>query len=261
MENELLVKNLFKTFLSPSGNGKISVLENIHMQIGKGEFVSILGPSGCGKSTLLNILMDFIQPDHGNIIYNNLMKYDFSIEKGIIFQSPTLFPWLTAMGNIEYGLKRKKVKEELIKAISKKMIHLVGLEGFEKHYPYQLSGGMQQRIALARMLVMKPQIMFMDEPFAALDAQIRLDMQQLLLQLWQEFKPTILFVTHDIEEALYLSDRIYIMSSRPGSIVREIKIPFPRPRNIDSIGEYEFLSLKRQIFQDIQRKKTPQPLL
>lgn len=253
MEAELIVKDVFKSFLSPDRT-PVPVLSNINMQIGKGELISILGPSGCGKSTLLNLLMDFIPPDRGKILFNQPSEDGFSIDRGMIFQAPTLFPWLNTADNIQYGLKRKKVKKEQIQEAVIEMLRLVGLEGFEKHYPHQLSGGMQQRTALARLLVMKPQVMFMDEPFAALDVKMRLDMQILLLELWQQFKPTILFVTHDIEEALFLSDRIYIMSGRPGTIIREMNVPFSRPRSIDSIGEYEFSSLKRQIFKDIQNR-------
>ena len=214
---------------------------------GEGEIVGIIGPSGCGKSTLLNILAGFDWGETGLATYLGKPLGEPSPERAMVFQSASLFPWLTVRDNIAYGLKRKKSKHKDIRSLTDQYMKLVGLEDFADFYPDQLSGGMQQRVALTRVLILKPKVLLMDEPFASLDAQSRLVMQQLLLTLWQEFRPTILFVTHDIDEALFLADRIYILSKRPGTVLREMKVPMDRPRSLQQVNASACAQLKNEI--------------
>lgn len=247
LEKELVIDKVEKTFPLPQGNGNLKILGEISLQINKGEIISILGPSGCGKSTLLNIIAGFEMPSKGDIFFRNIPITKPSSQIGMVFQSAVLFPWLTVKQNIAYGLKLKKYSKKIIEDTCTKYIHLVGLEGFEKYYPHQLSGGMQQRTALARVLALNPNVLLMDEPFAALDAQSRITMQQLLLSIWSQIKSTIIFVTHDIEEALILADKVYVMSKLPGNIIHELEVPFVRPRTISLIGTPEFSNMKSEI--------------
>lgn len=243
----LSVDGINKSFSLPGGNNSLKVLEDINFEIREGEFVTILGPSGCGKSTFLNILAGFESADSGYAACCGERIKDPSPERAVVFQSPVLFPWLNVRDNIFYGLKLRKKDKNDSEALTSAYIEAVGLSGFEEYYPPQLSGGMQQRTSLARALVLRPKVLLMDEPFAALDAQTRYSMQQLLLGLWEEFNHTIVFVTHDVEEALLMSDRICIMSKRPGRIVEEIEVPFERPRSLLLIGTPEFSLIKTRI--------------
>ncbi|MGI6678386.1 MAG: ABC transporter ATP-binding protein [Dehalobacterium sp.] len=248
-QDVLLLKNMYKTYPGPSGQEKLHVLEDISLQIGQGEIIALLGPSGCGKSTVLNISAGFESPDAGEVLFFNQPVTAPSPQRSVVFQSAVLFPWLTVRQNIAYGLKRKKMSRSRIEEESKKFINLVGLEGFDNYYPHQLSGGMQQRVALARVLILEPQMLLMDEPFAALDYQTRISMQQLLLSISMQLNPSILFVTHDVDEALILADRIYIMSRLPGRIIREIIVPFQKPRSISTLTQQKFMDIKQEIFQ------------
>lgn len=243
----LFVDCVSKSFPRPDGGDALRVLEDIQLNIKGGEFVSILGPSGCGKSTFLDIVAGFEAADRGDVIYGGEPVREPSPERAVVFQSPVLFPWLKVQDNISYGLKRRGENKTNTEELSHKYLQAVGLESFENYYPCQLSGGMQQRVALARALALNPCVLLMDEPFAALDAQTRLSMQQLLLNLWEEQRPTVVFVTHDVEEALFMSDRVYIMSKRPGRIIEEIQVPFERPRMMPLIGSQDFSMLKNQI--------------
>lgn len=246
-EPHLVVDGVGKSFVVPGERKRIRVLEDILIKAKEGEIVSIVGPSGCGKTTLLNIIAGFEPADEGRVIYRGKTVQGPSPERAVVFQSAVLFPWLTARGNISYGLKRKGENRRSIRRLSEKFIQMAGLEGFDNFYPDQLSGGMQQRVALARVLVLNPRVLLMDEPFASLDAQSRSTMQQLLLELWQELKPTILFVTHDVEEALFLADRTYILSKRPGKIIRERQVSFDRPRSLPLTGTPAFSQLKSEV--------------
>ncbi len=239
--------DISKSFSIPDENDLLHVLEDIHFEIREGEFVTILGPSGCGKSTFLNILAGFEEVDSGYAICCGEPITGPSPERAVVFQSPVLFPWLDVKDNIMYGLKQLGKKKDESETLSLEYLEAVGLEGFGNYYPVQLSGGMQQRVALARSLVLGPKVLLMDEPFAALDAQTRYNMQQLLLQLWENNQQTIVFITHDVEEALLLSDRVCIMSKRPGSIIEQIAVPFERPRPISLTGTSEFSMLKSHI--------------
>lgn len=248
-ENVFFMDNVWKSFPSPAGNEMLNVLEAVTLQISEGEIVALLGPSGCGKSTILNIAAGFESPDKGNLTFHGAQVTAPSSQRSVVFQSAVLFPWMTVRQNITYGLKLQKQKSSVIEEKSEKYISLVGLKGFEHYYPHQLSGGMQQRVALARVLIMEPKMLLMDEPFAALDAQTRISMQQLLLSISMQLNPSVLFVTHDVEEALILADRVYVMSRLPGRIIREILVPFEKPRTISLIGKLEFSKAKQEILE------------
>jgi NitT/TauT family transport system ATP-binding protein len=247
MSCEIVLNNISKHFISPDDGKDLPILDNVSLCAKKSEIVSVLGPSGCGKSTLLNIIMGFEKTYMGAVEYNGLHGQDTITEKAMVFQTPALFPWLTVLENISYGLKRKRLGKSVVRSKCEKIIALVGLAGFENYYPHHLSGGMQHRAALARVLVLDPQVLLMDEPFAALDAQTRLTMQLLLLNIWFELKMTIIFVTHDIEESLFLSDRVFVLSKRPGKISNDFYVPFKRPRDFEMTGSYEFSKLKKDI--------------
>ena len=238
-QTKISVHELSRSFIGVQGN-RIEALRNVSFEIDDhfssdgrdlGEFRVILGPSGCGKSTLLRMIAGLDQPDSGRVLVNGQPVNGPGRDRGMVFQKYTSFPWLTVEDNIAYGPKINGVPAGERKQIVDHLIGAVGLSGFEKAYPDTLSGGMQQRLAIARTLANRPQIILMDEPFGALDAQTRGDMQQLLLRVWDESASTILFVTHDVDEAIYLADRIFILSPRPGTIVEEMPVPFGRPRD------------------------------
>lgn len=238
------------TCFSKSGKDrseKIQVLNNITIHVRSGEILSLLGPSGCGKSTLLHLASGFEKADEGQILFEGTPVTGPGVERGMIFQTPELFSWLTVRDNIAFGPKRARFPKGEIREKTEAYLDLIGMTDFQNYYPNQLSGGMQQRVALARALIMKPKLLLMDEPFSALDYQARLEMQGLMLKLWNEYRPSILFVTHDIEEALFLSDRVLVLSKRPGKIIRELPVPFPRPRTPGLIKEVSFHHMKSVI--------------
>ena len=225
-------------FGGAAGRPLLRVLDGVAFDISRGEFVCIIGPSGCGKSTLLSLVAGYTAPTTGEVLVNGKPIRGPASERVMVFQSPSLFPWLTAEQNVGYGLRlhansgksadwQRKVADLLV---------LVGLKGFEQHYPVELSGGMRQRVEVARALAVDPDILLMDEPLGALDALTRLTMQAELSRIWEQTRKTILFVTHDIEEAVILADRVVVMSSRPASIKEEINIDLPRPRQRDDSG-------------------------
>ncbi|NLL18603.1 MAG: ABC transporter ATP-binding protein [Clostridia bacterium] len=250
-QQALIADGVHKSFSAPSGKNSLAVLEDISVNVNQGEIVALVGPSGCGKSTLLNIAAGFEKPDMGQVLFMGKAITGPSPERAVVFQSASLFPWLTVKENIAFGLEKAKVKQKIIDEKCSEFIQLVGLTGFENYYPNQLSGGMQQRVALARVLVLEPKMLLMDEPFAALDAQTRLAMQQVLLSISMAIKPTILFITHDVEEALILADKVYVMSKLPGTIIRELEVPFDRPRPISIIGDPHFSKLKSEILEQL----------
>lgn len=247
MAKELVIEKVGKRYLLPSEAGGLKVLEDISFEVEQGEIIAILGPSGCGKSTLLNIVAGFEKQDSGRVLFMGEPICAPSPQRGVVFQSAVLFPWLTVYQNVAYGLKLQKRDIKNIKKKCGEFIKLADLEGFENYYPDQLSGGMQQRVALARVLVLEPRMLLMDEPFAALDAQTRTAMQQLLLSITEKISSTILFVTHDIEEALILADKVFVMSRRPGRITRELIVPYSRPRALTLIGSIDFSKMKNEI--------------
>ncbi len=227
------------------GAGAFDAVQDVSLSIRPGEFVCVLGPSGCGKSTLLGGLAGHWQPGSGSIRVDGDVVAGPHPDRGLVFQHHTLFPWKRVLDNVAFGLKMKGVKRQERTARALEMLELVGLQGFESRYPAQLSGGMQQRVEIARVLINQPRVMLMDEPFGALDAQTRLRMQELLLDVWRRVGTTIIFITHDIDEALFLADRIVVMSPRPGRIVEELPIDFARPRQADLVTSPQFTQLKR----------------
>jgi NitT/TauT family transport system ATP-binding protein len=205
--------------------GELSALEDVTLDVQAGEFMVIVGPSGCGKSSLLDLLGGLTQPTRGQIVLDGKAITGPGLDRGIVFQQYALFPWRTALGNIEFGLEAKGVPADQRKRIAREYLGLVGLWGFENRYPYELSGGMKQRVAIARSLAYDPEVLMMDEPFAALDAQTRETLQSELLTIWQKSGKTIVFITHGIDEAVFLGQRVAIMTSRPGRIKHVVDIP------------------------------------
>ncbi|RWO43577.1 MAG: ABC transporter ATP-binding protein [Mesorhizobium sp.] len=227
------------------GSSAFEAVSDASFEVSPGEFVCLLGPSGCGKSTLLGALAGHIKPAAGVLSVDGHPVKDPHPERGIVFQHHTLFPWKNARDNVAFGLKMRGVKRGQRRLEAEKMLDVVGLNGFAGRYPGQLSGGMQQRVEIARVLVNQPRLLLMDEPFGALDALTRLRMQELLLDIWGQFRKTILFVTHDIDEALLLADRIIVMQAQPGRIREEITVTFERPRMTEIIASGEFMRLKQ----------------
>jgi NitT/TauT family transport system ATP-binding protein len=260
-KDKIAVRNVAKTFRFADGK-EVDALQNINFEIedaysreGRdiGEFRVLLGPSGCGKSTLLRLIAGLDQPDSGEVLVNDHPVHGPGKDRGMVFQKYTSFPWLTVADNIAYGLKINGVPEAQRKEIVAQLIQDIGLSGFESAYPETLSGGMQQRVAIARTLALRPAVILMDEPFGALDAQTRSEMQLLLLKVWDETASTILFVTHDVEEAIYLADRIFVMSAHPGTIVEDVQVPFDRPRSLDLKQRNEFHELQNYVLGRLRR--------
>lgn len=230
------------------------VLDSINLSIKPGEFACLLGPSGCGKSTLLNVIAGFIKPTAGYITVDSTPVNRPGADRGFVFQQYSLLPWKTTFQNIELGLKiRGMAKAERTQLVND-FLNRVGLYKHRNSYPHQLSGGMQQRASIVRALVNSPSVLLMDEPFAALDAQTRHMMQELLLDIWSELKTTVVFVTHDIEEAIFLGDHLYVMGVQPGHIKAEISIDLHRPRHFDDTLSTEFVALHRQVFELIREE-------
>jgi NitT/TauT family transport system ATP-binding protein len=260
-KSKITVRNVNRCFRSADGQ-RVDALQNVNLDVqdaysreGRdiGEFRVLLGPSGCGKSTLLRLIAGLDRPDSGEVLVNDQPVHGPDKDRGMVFQKYTSFPWLTVADNIAYGLKINGVPAEKRRDAVVQLIQAVGLSGFEKAYPETLSGGMQQRVAIARTLALRPAVILMDEPFGALDAQTRSEMQQLLLRMWQETASTILFVTHDVEEAIYLADRIFIMSAHPGTIVEDVQVPFDRPRDLDLKQRNEFHELQSYVLSRLRR--------
>ncbi|GIM30146.1 ABC transporter ATP-binding protein [Clostridium polyendosporum] len=249
------IRNVRRIFLD-STNNEIVALENVNLDIRPGEFVSLIGPSGCGKSTLLRIITGLDNSNEGELFLDNVRINGPHFERGLVFQDPTLFPWLSVYENVASGLVARKIFREKKEDVGE-YIKLVGLEGFESSYPHQLSGGMAQRVALARALVNHPKVLLLDEPLGALDAFTRMQMQDEILRIWKERGTTMVLVTHDVDEAIYLSDRIVIMSSRPGKIqeIIDVKICRPRERN-----HAEFFRLRSKILEILHFAKEGEPL-
>jgi NitT/TauT family transport system ATP-binding protein len=239
-----------------SGQQSVTALEDISLQVAENEFAVIVGPSGCGKSSLLYLTAGLIEPTSGEIRVNDKRIDGPGADRGMVFQAYTLFPWLNVRDNVEYGLKRRRLPAAQRKEIVEYYLREVGLERFADAWPRQLSGGMMQRVAIARALANDPDILLMDEPFGALDSQTRLSMQQLLLNVWGHNSKTVLFVTHDIDEAILLADRIYVMSGRPGVISRTIEVHLPRPRTSEIVMEKHFLDIKREILGILHHDET-----
>lgn len=245
---KLKVSNLQKIF--PAANKKekdLIALKDINLEVKESEFVVMVGPSGCGKSTLINIIGGLEEATEGEVLIEGKPVTAPGADRGMVFQGYSLFPWLTVQKNVEFGLKMKKVPKAQREKTAREYIQLVGLSGFENALPKQLSGGMKQRVAIARTLANSPEILLMDEPFGALDAQTRMVMQELLARVSRETKNTILFITHDIDEAILLADRIYVMSRRPGTVREVLEVNMNGERSHEMLVTPEFLQMKRKI--------------
>lgn len=247
---KLEVCNLSKSF---KNQGKqLTVLQNINLQLYKSELVCVVGASGCGKSTLLNIIAGLAQPSCGEVKVDDEVVLGPGPDRGMVFQSYTLYPWLTVSDNIGFGSKLRGLSQAERKERIAYFLEVVGLTRFAKAYPNQLSGGMKQRVAIARALANEPEVLLLDEPFGALDAQTKEQLQQFLLELWRQTNITIWMITHDVEEAVFLSQRIYVMSANPGQIKEEIAIALPQPRNVEIKLEREFMEMKRRVMHSLR---------
>ncbi len=233
---------------------EVVAIDRLSLDVADREIVSIVGPSGCGKSTLLRLVAGLVRPSEGEILLDGRVVTDPGAERGMVFQSYTLFPWLTVQGNVEFGPRIRGMPEEHCREVAARYIQMVGLTGFERAYPKELSGGMMQRVAIARALANDPEVLLMDEPFGALDAQTRAFMQELLLDIWQKTPKTILFVTHDIDEALFLGSRVYVMTARPGRLRAEVSVALPRPRTLEITTSEEFVAIKRRVLAMIREE-------
>jgi len=230
MTTGLVIKSLSKTYYDPYAGEDVDAVKDVSLEFPTGEFVAILGPSGCGKTTLLNMVAGFVAPTHGEIRLNDREIRGPGPDRGVVFQSFALFPWKTVLDNVSFGLKMRGVPKTDRDRIAAEHVALVGLQGFEHRYPHELSGGMQQRVGVARVLANHPDLMLMDEPFASVDAQTRMTLQEELTRIWELKHPTILLVTHDVEEAIFLATRVVVLTPRPGSIREVVPIDLPRPR-------------------------------
>ncbi|MBL4954338.1 ABC transporter ATP-binding protein [Neobacillus sp. YIM B02564] len=248
------IDNVVKVFSGSRKHAQVLAVDHVSLDIMTNEFITILGPSGCGKSTLLRIVAGLEEQSSGHVYLDGQEVHGPSSNRGMVFQAYSLFPWLTVEENIQFGLKNKGVIAARRKEIAKEYVELVRLTGFEKHYPKQLSGGMQQRVAIARALANDPEILLLDEPFGALDNQTRTLMQELLLEIWEKSNKTILFITHDVEESIFLANRVIVMTSRPGRIKADIPIELehPRPYNIKTTPR--FLEYKEQLTELIREE-------
>jgi len=250
--SELVIDNVSRIFPGARRRAPTLALEPTNLTIPDNDFVTIVGPSGCGKSTLLRLIAGLDQPTTGRILLNGIPVSEPGPDRGMVFQSYTLFPWLTVADNIAFGLREKGTPAHRRTAIVREWLVRIDLVSFEHHYPKQLSGGMQQRTAIARALANDPAILLLDEPFGALDNQTRALMQELLLDIWERERKTVLFVTHDIEEAIFLASRVVVMTARPGRIKADVRIDLPHPRRYTIKTSPEFSALKARLTEEIR---------
>jgi NitT/TauT family transport system ATP-binding protein len=244
---EIEIRDVSLAYDTPAG--RVQGVQDVSLEIARSEFLCLLGPSGCGKSTLLNIIAGFIAPTGGEIRIGGKKVDGHGMDRGVVFQDfAQLFPWRTALGNVAFGLEMKGVAKDEREKIALEQLRLVKLDKFEKSYPHHLSGGMQQRVAIARALAYNPAVLLMDEPFAALDALTRDDMQRLLADVWRETRKTVVYVTHNVSEAVYLADRVIVMTPHPGTVKSEIAIELPRPRDPLNV---EFLDYQKRLLREL----------
>lgn len=239
------IKNLSRTF--DTAKGPLNVLKDISFQVRRREFICVIGASGCGKSTLIRILAGLDDPSQGRLLVDGKEVLGPGAERGMVFQGYTLFPWLTVLKNVMFGPRMKGISSVTSQSEAMQWLDLVGLVDFADHYPHQLSGGMKQRVAIARALANQPRVLLMDEPFGALDAQTRASMQAYLLEIWRKVDVTIIFITHDLDEAVYLADRIVYLDAKPGRIGEIIEVPVPRPRSSEQFLSKTFLATKKRL--------------
>jgi len=239
-----------------ASQGSIVALDDINFDVHRREFISVIGPSGCGKSTLIRVVAGLERPTAGAVLIDEVPVRGPGADRGMVFQSYTLFPWLTVKKNVTFGLRMKGESKAKAQSLAMQWLDLVGLADFADHYPAQLSGGMKQRVAIARALANEPRILLMDEPFGALDAQTRCNMQAHLLRIWESVDVTILFITHDLEESIYLSDRIIVLGAQPGRILEIIEVPVSRQRHPDQFLSGHFLATKKRLEELIYRNNS-----
>jgi NitT/TauT family transport system ATP-binding protein len=244
----LTARNVSVTYVRKRTGEHITAVDNLDLTVAPQEFVSIVGPSGCGKSTFLKVVAGLAQPTGGTVLLTDKPLSDAADRRAMVFQDASLFPWYSVMRNLTYGLECRGVSAKSARKMVTPLLEKVGLTGFEKHFPYELSGGMQQRVNLARALAVDPEILLMDEPFAALDAQTREIMQAELLRIWTDTRKTVLFVTHQIDEAIFLSDRVIVMSARPGRIILDAVVDLPRPRSLEIKESPQFLAMQKKVW-------------
>jgi NitT/TauT family transport system ATP-binding protein len=256
---KLEIDGLTKRYYVERDGRQVLALSDVSFSAAEGEFLAIVGPSGCGKTSLLNIVAGLMTYDLGRVAIDGRAITGAGVDRAVVFQNPSLLPWRTIAGNVRYAMElQKRFDAVTITARTAHFIALVGLSGFERHYPAELSGGMQQRVNLARALAADPAVLLMDEPFAALDAQTRELMQAELLKIWTEARKTVLFITHQINEAVYLADRIVVMSARPGRVKGIFAVPFERPRRLGIKRDARFLEIEDAIWQLVE--ETPERL-
>lgn len=251
-DNKLKIENVYKEY--DTSKGKMVALNGANLDIAENEFICVVGPSGCGKSTLLNIIAGLLEPTSGTVYLDGKPIEGTGMERGVVFQQYALFPWRTVLKNVMFGPEMKKMPKNQAEEIARKYIKAVGLEGFENSYPKELSGGMKQRVAIARAYAADPEVLLMDEPFGALDAQTRVQLQTELLNTWEKEKKTCFFITHDVDEAIILAQRVVIMSARPGRIKKIVNIDIPYPRTQETKSDPRFLELKAEIWNEVYKE-------
>ncbi|PWU06322.1 MAG: sulfonate ABC transporter ATP-binding protein [Terriglobia bacterium] len=252
---KLEIEHLSKRYWTERNATAVLALSDVSISVGDGEFMAIVGPSGCGKTSLLNIVAGLLPYEEGMVRIDGKRISGPGVDRAVVFQHSSLLPWRTIAGNVRYGMEmQRRFDEAIMRERTDYFIKLVGLTGFERHYPSELSGGMQQRVNLARALAADPAVLLMDEPFAALDAQTREFMQSELLKIWAKARKTVLFITHQINEAVYLADRVAVMSARPGRVKDVFRIPFDRPRTLHLKRDPRFLELEDAIWQLIEEE-------
>ena len=252
---KLEIEHLTKRYWVDRANRDVLALTDVSFSVDEGEFLAIVGPSGCGKTSLLNIVAGLLSCEQGSVSIDGKKVNGPGVNRSVVFQNSSLLPWRSIAGNVRYGMEmQRRFDKNTMKQRVEHFINMVGLAGFERHYPRELSGGMQQRVNLARALASDPEVLLMDEPFAALDAQTREFMQAELLKIWSKAKKTVLFITHQINEAVYLADRVVVMSARPGRIKDVFRVPFERPRTLSLKRDPNFLKIEDAIWQLVEER-------
>lgn len=259
----LQIQNLSKSYRQAGGE-TTPAIGNVSCEVEAGEFVTFVGPSGCGKTTLLMTIAGLLSPSEGRVLVSGKEVNGPPADLVLLFQeyNKSLFAWRTVNGNVRFGLEARGDRSPQAALKARSLLDLVGLTGFENHFPWELSGGMQQRVAIARALAYEPKVLLMDEPFGSLDALTRLELEDALLRLWAELKTTIVFITHDIEEAIYLSDRIWVLSRRPSEIIEEVRVDFSRPRNqLSTRAEARFMEIRNKIYRQISNPASREKII
>lgn len=251
----LTIRHLTKIYFDLYSGQHITAIQDVSLEVSEGEFVTIVGPSGCGKTTLLNVVAGFIPLTRGEVLLDGRLVQGPGPDRGVVFQSFALFPWKTVLDNVGFGLKMRGLPKAERDHIAREYVALVGLSGFEDRYPHELSGGMQQRVGVARVLANHPEVMLMDEPFASVDAQTRMTLQEELTRIWEAKHPTVLFVTHDVEEAVFLANRVIVLTARPAQVREVVTIDLPRPRAWSAL--VEDTSYKRLVGRVLSLVRTP----